>query len=245
GWRDPAAGVGKPAAHPVHRQLDLGRHRHQPVVDGAGRASDLWRRGAADPARRAPRGPARTTATRSRPTHDPAGLNRRCAGRDRLRRDRLRLHVRKLRHLLRGGAPADRDRAPDHRTARRTTHATRVGGSMSARLVVSHWRLEPGLTAALALYGAVYLWAAHRTGSRWPIRRTLAFMAGLLSIVIALESGIDSYDDRLLSVHMVQHMILLMLAPLLLLAGQPALLALKALPSARSRRRLAHILRRA
>jgi len=114
---------------------------------------------------------------------------------------------------------------------------------MSARLVVSHWRLEPGLTAALALYGALYLWAAHRTGSRWPIRRTLAFMAGLLSIVIALESGIDSYDDRLLSVHMVQHMILLMLAPLLLLAGQPALLALKALPSARSRRRLAHILR--
>ena len=40
-------------------------------------------------------------------------------------------------------------------------------------------------------------------------------------VLVALQSGIDAYDDRLLSVHMVQHLLLLLLAPLLLLGGRP------------------------
>jgi cytochrome c oxidase assembly factor CtaG len=49
-------------------------------------------------------------------------------------------------------------------------------------------------------------------------------------VLVALQSGIDGFDDRLLSVHMVQHLVLLELAPLLLVAGRPTLLALRAAP---------------
>jgi putative membrane protein len=109
-------------------------------------------------------------------------------------------------------------------------------------LFVSHWQLSWSLTAIGALYGALYVWAAVNTSGRWPLRRTFAFLAGIACVLVALQSGIDSYDERLLSVHMVQHMLLLLLAPLLLLGGRPALLALRALPQGRSRRRLARAL---
>ena len=55
---------------------------------------------------------------------------------------------------------------------------------------------------------------------------------GSRCVLVALQSGIDAYDDRLLSVHMVQHMLLLLVAPPLLLGGRPVMLALRALPPA-------------
>ncbi|MBV9424131.1 MAG: cytochrome c oxidase assembly protein, partial [Solirubrobacterales bacterium] len=69
----------------------------------------------------------------------------------------------------------------------------------------------------------------------WPARRTASFLAGVACAVVALQSGIDAYDDQLLSVHMVQHMLLLLVAPLLVLGGRPVILALRALPPARRR----------
>ncbi len=115
---------------------------------------------------------------------------------------------------------------------------------MTLRLLVSHWQLAPGVLAVVGLCGLAYLQGVARARGRWPRRRTVAFLAGLLCIVIALQSGLDGYDDRLLSVHMVQHMILLMLAPLLLLAGQPLLLLIRALPRPQQRRAVARALRR-
>lgn len=98
-------------------------------------------------------------------------------------------------------------------------------------LLLGHWELDWGIDAAASLYLALYLWGLARVRGRWPLRRTLCFAAGVLTVLLALQSGIDRYDDRLLSVHMVQHMLLLMLAPALVLLGQPVRLALKALPS--------------
>jgi cytochrome c oxidase assembly factor CtaG len=98
------------------------------------------------------------------------------------------------------------------------------------QLLAGHWQLDPGLSAAAVAYAALYLWAVRKVRGRWPIRRTASFLAGIGCVIVALESGIDSYDDRLLSVHMVQHLLLVMPAPLLLLGGRPALLALQALP---------------
>ena len=108
-------------------------------------------------------------------------------------------------------------------------------------LLVSHWVpnasvLVPGLGAAL-----LYAVAAGRIRGRWPARRTISFLAGIGCALIALQSGIDAYDDQLLSVHMVQHMLLLMAAPPLLLGGRPLLLTLRSLSPAR-RRSLAGVL---
>ena len=98
-------------------------------------------------------------------------------------------------------------------------------------LLVSHWHPSgvPDLAAAAA--AALYLGGIARIHMRWPLRRTAAFLAGLACILVATDSGIGAYDDQLLSVHMVQHMLLLLVAPLLLLAGRPVILALRALPA--------------
>src|SRR5947209_1644633 len=96
-------------------------------------------------------------------------------------------------------------------------------------LVTGHWALDLMVIVPISLYAALYLGAAITARSRWPAERTLSFLAGLGCVFVALQSGIGRYDDRLLSVHMVQHMLLLFLAPLLLLAGRPAALALRVL----------------
>jgi len=67
-------------------------------------------------------------------------------------------------------------------------------------------------------------------GDRWPVGRTLAFSAGMLVFYVATTSGLAAYDTTLLSVHMVQHMLLSMVVPLLLALGAPVTLALRTLP---------------
>jgi putative membrane protein len=114
-------------------------------------------------------------------------------------------------------------------------------------LLVHGWQLSWGLDAGAALYGGLYLWAVRavlRRGGHWRLSSTLSFLGAIGCVLVALQSGIDADDARLLSVHMVQHMLLLMLAPLLLLGGRPALLALRATPASR-RAPLARALRRA
>jgi cytochrome c oxidase assembly factor CtaG len=82
--------------------------------------------------------------------------------------------------------------------------------------------------AALYLYGVQRL---ARRGHHWPLGRTLVFLlGGLGSIAIATVSGLAAYDDVLFSAHMVQHMVLLMVAPIFLALGAPVTLALRTLP---------------
>jgi cytochrome c oxidase assembly factor CtaG len=102
-----------------------------------------------------------------------------------------------------------------------------------------HWEPAWALDALFALAALLYLQASRRTRGRWPLRRTFAFLAGVACIVVALQSGIDAYDTRLLSDHMVQHLLLLELAPLLILAGRPGILLLRSAPRG-SRQTIAH-----
>jgi putative membrane protein len=95
-------------------------------------------------------------------------------------------------------------------------------------LLVSHWDLSPTLMAEAALVLLVYVWATRRVSGGWSWRRTASFVGGVACVLVALQSGLDAFDDRLLSVHMVQHLILLELAPLMLVGGRPTLLALRA-----------------
>ncbi len=89
---------------------------------------------------------------------------------------------------------------------------------------------------------ALYLVAVRRLaqrGRRWPGARTLAFASGVGVIVAATESGLAAYDTTLFSVHVVQHLLLGLIAPLLLVLGAPVTLALQAT----SRAPCAHLLR--
>ena len=62
----------------------------------------------------------------------------------------------------------------------------------------------------------------------WPLRRTIPFLLGLLVINLATQSGVGTYDDTLFWDHMIQHLMLIMVAPPLLVVGQPVTLLLHA-----------------
>jgi len=85
-----------------------------------------------------------------------------------------------------------------------------------------------GALAAAGLYLAGVLRLARR-GDRWPVGRTVAWLAGLAVVVAVTCTGLASYGVVLFSAHMVQHMALSMLAPVLLVLGGPLTLALRAL----------------
>jgi putative membrane protein len=91
------------------------------------------------------------------------------------------------------------------------------------------WTFEPAVLIALA--GALYLYvprwrlvrAEHgsRGAGRW---RLASFVGGLLAVFAALISPIDSISDDLFFVHMIQHVLLLDVAPILLICGQTKLI---------------------
>jgi cytochrome c oxidase assembly factor CtaG len=99
--------------------------------------------------------------------------------------------------------------------------------------LVGRWQFAPVVTGFVVLAAGLYLWGVLRVRRRhparpWPWYRTALFLSGLAVVVIATESGIGSYDDVLFWDHMVQHLLLLMVAPPLLVVGQPATLLLHA-----------------
>lgn len=71
--------------------------------------------------------------------------------------------------------------------------------------------------------------------------RLASFAAGTATVAVALAPVTDRYSDRLLSVHMVQHLLLSVVAPPLLLLGGPIQFALRTAPP-RARRALAQAL---
>jgi cytochrome c oxidase assembly factor CtaG/putative copper export protein len=86
-----------------------------------------------------------------------------------------------------------------------------------------------GCLAAVLLYlGGV--WRLRRRGDSWPVGRTAAWLIGVGSIALAQLSGFMTYGMTMLSVHMAQHITLMMISPVLLVLGGPATLALRALP---------------
>ena len=92
--------------------------------------------------------------------------------------------------------------------------------------VVTQWQFAPVVTAFAVVFAALYGWGVVRVARRhparpWPLWRTGMFAGGLAVIVIATQSGVGAYDDVLFWDHMVQHLMLLMVAPPLLIAGQP------------------------
>ena len=96
------------------------------------------------------------------------------------------------------------------------------------------WSLPVLPVAGILLAAVLYLrgWsAARRTRPHeLPAWRAACFLAGLLSLWLAIASPIDALDDFLLSAHMIQHFILMSVAPPLIVLGAPAVPLLRGLP---------------
>jgi putative membrane protein len=89
------------------------------------------------------------------------------------------------------------------------------------------WTLSPGVLIAVAIAGWAYVrrWRDVRTGpsprraAEAPLWRLCCFIASLTCVLIALISPLDSLAGELLFTHMVQHVLLLDLVPILAILG--------------------------
>src|SRR5215831_8015731 len=96
------------------------------------------------------------------------------------------------------------------------------------------WPFAPWLLAGLLLTAALYLrgWLAlrRRDQCRWNGGHLAAFCGGLAAVYVALASPIEPFAHLLLSVHMLQHLLLMMVAAPLLWLAAPLLPMLRGLP---------------
>lgn len=99
--------------------------------------------------------------------------------------------------------------------------------------LVSQASVDSWLTIGLIVAAGLYLYGVRRLvarGDRWPLHRSVLFGLGLSTIAVATLSGLAAYDTTLFSAHMVQHMLLAMVAPIFLALGAPVTLALRTMP---------------
>lgn len=100
---------------------------------------------------------------------------------------------------------------------------------------VRSWPREPWLVASLLLSTAIYFrgWniLRHREPRRWNGWRLASFLGGLTAIFLALASPLEPFATLLLQIHMVQHLLLMMVAPPLIWLAAPLFPMVLGLPA--------------
>src|SRR5262252_8006651 len=104
-----------------------------------------------------------------------------------------------------------------------------------AKAVLLSWQFDASTLIPIVLTAIVYVCGWLRLHRQMPHRfglsRLFAFISGLGVIVIAIASPLDAFASLLLVAHMIQHLLLLMVAPPLILYGAPYLPLLRGLPA--------------
>src|SRR5215469_3419964 len=100
--------------------------------------------------------------------------------------------------------------------------------------VLRSWSIPPSTSFALALAAVVYLrgWILLQLAHvpYVPLWRATGFLLGLLSVWVALASPLDTFAGFVLTAHMLQHIMLMMVAPPLVLLGNPLIPLVRGLP---------------
>jgi cytochrome c oxidase assembly factor CtaG/putative copper export protein len=110
-----------------------------------------------------------------------------------------------------------------------------IDGPPTPLRILFDWRFDLIFGSAAIICAALYVAAVlrlRRRGDRWPPGRTTAWLLGCLALLFVTSSGIGRYMPAMFSIHMIAHMGLSMLVPILLVLGAPVSLALRALPAA-------------
>jgi len=112
-----------------------------------------------------------------------------------------------------------------------------VGGMSNLRFswhgAMTLWVWSPFSVSVLVAVLAVaywYLWAEWALagrGRRWPLRRRIPFFAGLVAVDLALQSPVAAYTADYFQAHVIQHLLLMVVAPPLLALGAPSTLLLQ------------------
>jgi putative membrane protein len=102
------------------------------------------------------------------------------------------------------------------------------------KTALDSWTFPVSLTLALlftaCLYTSGWLHLRRALPHMISVARLAAFMSGLFALWIAIGSPVNALDDELLTFHMVQHLLLMAVAPPLILLGAPLMPFLHGLP---------------
>jgi putative membrane protein len=119
--------------------------------------------------------------------------------------------------------------------------------SPPVQAALESWSLPVPVTFSLVLMAFIYSRGWFRLRKAFPnvisVWRLGVFMSGLFSLWIAVGSPLTAFDDDLLSIHMVQHVLLMAVAPPLILLSAPALPLLHGFPHRFVRGALGSVLR--
>ena len=100
--------------------------------------------------------------------------------------------------------------------------------------LLGEWSFPPvpfiGIVLGAIVYLRGFVFARRTRPHQFPAWRALCFFSGLATLWLALASPIDALDDYLLAVHMIQHFILMSVAPPLIVLGAPTVPILRGLP---------------
>lgn len=103
---------------------------------------------------------------------------------------------------------------------------------ITATTMFTAWKFDLGWTLVAVFAIFFYLagvWRLRQRGDRWPIHRTVLWVAGVVFLFYATNGILNAYEKYLFSVHMLGHMLLAMVIPTLLVLGAPITLALRAI----------------
>lgn len=95
----------------------------------------------------------------------------------------------------------------------------------------TQWRFDIAWTLVCVFAAAFYIAGVIRLrkrGDKWPIPRLVVWLLGLLVLFYSTNGALNAYEQYLFSTHMLMHMLLTMLIPLMLVLGAPVTLALRA-----------------
>ena len=103
-----------------------------------------------------------------------------------------------------------------------------------AQAILREWSPPIGVNVALGCATFFYVrgWVLLRRGPSNPLTNThlLAFLGGIFALWTAIGSPLAAFDEASLTVHMIQHLLLMLVVPPLLLLGAPAMPFLHGLP---------------
>ncbi|MEV1292921.1 cytochrome c oxidase assembly protein [Pseudonocardia sp. NPDC049635] len=117
-------------------------------------------------------------------------------------------------------------------TALETLIGWNIDRPFSALTMLVEWRWNIVFGTGALLLAGLYALGVRRLaarGVRWPVGRTWAWMLGCAALLFATSSGLGFYSPAMFSVHMISHMTLNMLTPILLSLGGAVTLALRVL----------------
>ncbi|WP_205750028.1 cytochrome c oxidase assembly protein [Cryobacterium sp. SO1] len=111
-----------------------------------------------------------------------------------------------------------------------------TGEPLPPELTFARYFTEWNFDLAWALFCAFgiffYLagvWRLRRRGDTWPLHRTILWVVGMITLFYITNGGVNVYEKYLFSTHMLAHMALTMLVPVLLVPGAPVTLAARAI----------------